>query len=282
MGNALRGLILEIAADTALARAMRQYNRFNRMGGGLTVRDDEKGYSVLNKKGEVLASGPDQGEVIVQLAIVADKERKAKEAQKKSAAEAEEQEQSQRREKRKGTWLGRLFDESVEDADWEADDKALQNEKEICHIIDRVERDPNSGSTILTLCGKSTRDDNFSREESVYYDRGNCKKCLKILAQRKAKLGESKKSMNESTTLKFPPGAVDGYVQLAAEMAGVDPFKGYRFDREGSTITFTARQYAEFMSFLADALENEEIVEEEDKEQIRKVLDFINSQVAQA
>lgn len=87
--------------------------------------------------------------------------------------------------------------------------------------------------------------------------------------------------VTEGVTLTFPAGSVKDYVQLAAEMAGVGGSQ-YKYDKHGSQIEFTSRQFVDFLDFLKDALEDKEMVSEEEKLDIQSTLDHVMKQIPSA
>lgn len=82
-----------------------------------------------------------------------------------------------------------------------------------------------------------------------------------------------------SIEITFRPGQVDDELAMAAELAGV---KTWQYADTGSTIAFTARELYHTTKFLVDSINDNELLEEEDKKRNKEVLNYILSQVPAA
>lgn len=87
--------------------------------------------------------------------------------------------------------------------------------------------------------------------------------------------------LSESVKFRFPPMSIKGWVADALTLgAGVSPSQ-YRHHPEGSTIEMSSQQYIQFVQYLKNVLKDE-YIEDNEKEEIKVVIDHIMKQLPSA
>jgi hypothetical protein len=79
-------------------------------------------------------------------------------------------------------------------------------------------------------------------------------------------------------TVYFRPNEVNEWIQYAVEASGGK----YEYSAKGSKVSFTNKQFIEFLEFLRDAMENDEFVDEQDKKKIQSTINHVMSQLPNA
>lgn len=83
----------------------------------------------------------------------------------------------------------------------------------------------------------------------------------------------SRASNTDIVEIKFRPGEVKGIVSTCLDMVS---YKKYEFHPDGSIITFDQEALQEFVTCLSKAINDEDVLDDEDKDKAKSCLEYVS------